>query len=166
MFEMVDPLPGALRLKMPRFVIAWSIVDLVLCSLRAVELPFLIALLFLLDCDCGKCAIHTGKYHLILWLEIASVIAIALTGITGNIAMLCRRNWAQYFCFGSALLTLCSYGVLVWQTLLFFRGGSPLAFIITMIAVTLFIMIRMALLVFDLLSIFKARLFFLERDGY
>ena len=166
MFEMVDPLPGALRLKMPRFVIAWSIVDLVLCSLRAVELPFLIALLFLLDCDCGKCFLHTGKYHLILWLEIASVIAIALTGITGNIAMLCRRNWAQYFCFASAVLTLLSYGVLVWQTLLFFKGGPPLVFIITMIAVTIFIMIRIALQVFDLISIFKARHFFLERDGY
>jgi ABC-type phosphate/phosphonate transport system permease subunit len=94
------------------------------------------------------------------------IIAIALTGITGNIAMLCRRNWAQYFCFASAVLTLLSYGVLVWQTLLFFKGGPPLVFIITMIAVTIFIMIRIALQVFDLISIFKARHFFLERDGY
>ena len=54
MFEMVDPLPGALRLKMPRFVIAWSIVDLVLCSLRALELPFLIAALILMErCGCA-----------------------------------------------------------------------------------------------------------------
>ena len=64
------------------------------------------------------------------------------------------------------MLTLLSYGVLVWQTLLFFKGGALLAFIITMIAVTIFIMIRIALQVFDLISIFKARHFFLERDGY
>ena len=84
MFEMVDPFPGALRLKMPRFVIAWSIVDLVLCSLRALELPFLIAALILMErCGCAapdKCPVAHGL-SLILWLELASAGAVAVTGL-------------------------------------------------------------------------------------
>ena len=30
MYDMIDPLPGAFRLKMPSFTVAWSVVDLVM----------------------------------------------------------------------------------------------------------------------------------------
>ena len=167
MFEMVDPLPGALKLKRPRFVIAWSIVDLVMSALRTLELPFVIAALFLLGrCETPQNELCISGCRLILWLEFSSVIAIGLAGLTGNIAMLCRRRWAQYVCFISSVLTLASFGILVWQALIFFKGSSILVFSIAIIAVTVFIMIRTALLVFNLLSLFKARLFFRERDGY
>ena len=169
MFEMVDPLPGALRLKMPRFVIAWSIVDLVLCSLRALELPFLIAALILMErCGCAapdKCPV-THSLSLILWLEVASAGAVAVTGLAGNIGMLCRRRWALYFCSVTLLLTLASYGIMMWQTLLCAKGSEPFVFVIALIAALLFIMLRMALLVFNTISLFKARHFFKERDGY
>ena len=167
MFEMVDPLPGALRLKMPRFVTAWTIVDLVMCSLRTLELPFIVAALFLLGrCEAPQNELCITGCRLILWLEFSSVLAIALTGLTGNIAMLCRRHWAQYFCFFCALLTLVNFGIMVWQTLICFKGSPTLTFSIAVIAVTLVIMLRTALLVFNLLSLVRARLFFKERDGY
>ena len=170
MFEMVDPLPGALRLKMPRFVIAWSIVDLVLCSLRALELPFLIAALILMEsCGCSapdKCIVTRGGLSLILWLELGSACAVAVTGLAGNIGMLCRRHWSLYFCFAALLFTLASYGIMVWQTLLCFKGSATLVFVIAIIAVLLFIMLRTALLVFNTISLFKAKHFFKERDGY
>lgn len=167
MFEMVDPLPGALRLKMPRFVIAWSIVDLVMSALRALELPFIVAALCLIGRHAtAQNAEFISSCRLILWLEFAMVTAVAVTGLAGNISMLCRRNFAQYLCMLSSFFTAVSYGVLVWQTLLFFNKSAVFTFCIAIIGVTLFIMLRVALLVFNLLSIFKARLFFRERDGY
>lgn len=167
MFEMVDPLPGALKLKMPGFVVAWSIVDLVMCALRTLELPFIVAALFLIGRhETAQNAALISGYRLALWLEFSMVIAIALTGLTGNIAMLCRRNWSQYFCFLSAFLTLVSYGILIWQVCICFKASSLFSLSMAIIGVTLFIMLRTALLVFDLISICKARLFFRERDGY
>ena len=167
MFEMVDPLPGALRLKMPGFIIAWRIVDLVLCALRTLELPFIILLLFLLDdVRDSREALFVADSRLVLWLEFGFVIAISAVGLTGNIAMLCRRNWSQYFCFASALITLVNFGIFVWQTMLLFGSEPPEILCFAIIAVTLFIMLRTAFLVFDLISIFKARSFFKERDGY
>ena len=167
MFEMVDPLPGAFRLKMPRFVIAWSIIDLVMTALRTLELPFIIAALFLIGRHqfSADPSLIAG-WKLVLWLEFSIVTAISVTGLAGNICMLCRRNFAQYICLLSALFTLVSYGFLVWQTLILFNRSSVPFFCIAIIAVTLIIMLRTALLVFNLLSIFKARSFFKERDGY
>ena len=169
MFEMVDPLPGALRLKMPRFVVAWSIVDLVLCSLRTLEIPFLVAALILVEsCNCSapdKCVVSHGL-SLILWLELGSVCAIGATGLPGNIGMLCRRNWAQYFCFGSIVFTLASYGIMVWQTLVYAGKFTALYFAIAVIGALLLIMLRTALLVFNIISVLKARQFFKERDGF
>ena len=167
MFEMVDPLPGALKLKMPRFVIAWTIVDLVMCSLRTLELPFVVTALFLLNChdpDIGPARL--ASLRLIFWLELGSVLAIVLSGLPGNIAMLCRRRCAQYFGLICSFMTLVSYGIVVWQMLIFLGPCSFFALSMGVIAVTLFIMMRIALLVFNLLSLFRARLFFKERDGY
>ena len=167
MFEMVDPLPGALRLKMPGFVIAWRIVDLVLCALRTLELPFIILLLVLLgDVQNSRQALFVADCRLVLWLEFGFATAISAVGLTGNIAMLCRRNWSQYFCFVSALITLVNFGIAVWQTMLLCRTGSPELLCFAIIAITLFIMLRTAFLVFDLIALFKARRFFKERDGY
>lgn len=167
MFEMVDPLPGALKLKMPGFVIAWSIVDLVMCALRTLEIPFVIAALFLIGrFEETQSAVYVSGCRLILWLEFSTVIAISLMGLTGNIAMLCRRHWAMYFCWIASFLTLISYGVLVWQVMIFFNKATFAVFSMAIIAVTVLIMLRIALLVFNILSIFRARLFFRERDGY
>ena len=167
MFEMVDPLPGAFRLKMPGFVVAWSIIDLVMTALRTLELPFIIAGLFLIDrYQPAADPVSAAGIRLALWLGFAIVIAISAAGLAGNICMLCRRNFAQYLCLSAAFFTLAGYGILVWQTFIFFSSSPVPVFIISIIAVTLFIMLRSALLVFNFLSIFKARSFFKERDGY
>lgn len=167
MYEMVDPLPGALKLPMPQFVTAWSIVDLVMVALRTLELPFIVAALLLIGrCQNEQNAALIADGRLILWLEFGMVSAIALLGLTGNIAMLCRRHWALWFTLGSHIVTLVSYGILVWQALIFFKGLSVLAFSVAIISVTIFIMLRSALLVFNFIGFFKAKAFFRERDGY
>ena len=167
MHDMVDPLPGALKLPMPQFVTAWSIVDLVMVSLRTLEIPFIVAALLLIGrCQTDQNAVCTAGVRLALWLEFGMVSAITLLGMTGNIAMLCRRHWALWFSLGSHLVTLVSYGILVWQAVILSKGFERLAFIIAIIAVTLFIMLRCALLVFNFIAFFKAKAFFRERDGY
>ena len=167
MYEMVDPLPGALKLPMPQFVTAWSIVDLVMVSLRTLELPFIAAALLLIgSCQNEQNISVIAGCRLILWLELGMASAIAVLGLTGNIAMLCRRHWALWFTLGSHFVTLVSYGILVWQALIFFKGFSPLAFAVAIISVALFIMLRSALLVFNFISFFKAKAFYRERDGY
>ena len=167
MYDMVDPLPGALKLPMPKFVTAWTIVDLVMVALRTLELPFIVAALFLIGyCQNEQNVSFIAGCRLILWLEFGMTAAIALFGLTGNIAMLCHRHWALWFTLVSHLITLASYGILVWQTLIFFKGFQLLAFTIAIISVTLFIMLRSALLVFNVISFFKAKAFFRERDGY
>ena len=167
MYEMVDPLPGALKLPMPQFVIAWSIVDLVMASVRTFELPFIAAaLLFIGQYQTDQNLAFIAACRLILWLELGMAAAIGVLGLTGNIAMLCRRHWALWFTLASHAATLVSYGVLVWQAVMFFKGYSPLAFTVAIISVSLFIMLRSALLVFNVISFFKAKAFFRERDGY
>ena len=167
MYDMVDPLPGALKLPMPQFVTAWSIVDLVMVSLRALEIPFIVAALFLIGrCQTDQNAACIAGIRLVLWLEFGMASAITLLGMTGNISMLCHRHWALWFSLGSHIVTLASYGILVWQALIIFKGFELLPFTIAIISVTLFIMFRCALLVFNFIAFFKAKAFFRERDGY
>ena len=167
MYEMVDPLPGALKLPMPQFVTAWSIVDLVMVALRTMELPFIAAALLLIGSLQNEQNIaFIAGCRLILWLELGIASAIALLGLTGNIAMLCRRHWALWFTLGSHIVTFVSYGIFIWQVLIFFKGFTPLAFVVAIISASLFVMLRSALLVFNCIGFFKAKAFFRERDGY
>ena len=165
MYDMIDPLPGAFRLKMPSFTVAWTVVDLVMVSLRALELPFLLAALLLLDVAHEPANVR-NRLYLIIALELASVILIGVSGLIGNIALLCRRHWSLGFCLASSLFTLLSYGILVWQAVLCNFTGSAMVLCWIIIGVTLFIMFRTALLIFDLISLWKAVKFFRERDGY
>ena len=165
MYDMIDPLPGAFRLKMPSFTVAWTVVDLVMVSLRALELPFLLAALLLLDVAHEPANVR-NRLYLIIALELASVILIGVSGLIGNISLLCRRHWSLGFCLASALFTLLSYGILVWQAVLCNFTGSAMVLCWIIIGVTLFIMFRTALLVFNLISLWKAVKFFRERDGY
>lgn len=167
MFEMVDPLPGALKLRMSKFVIGWSIVDLVMTALRTLELPFILAAFFLL----GRFATPENgalldNVRLILYLEAALVSALSLTGLMGNIGLLCRRHWALWCCLLSNILTIAGYALLVYQALLVGKFTSLLTFSIIMASVTLFILFRCALVVFNFIHFFKAKAFFRERDGY
>ena len=165
MYDMIDPLPGAFRLKMPSFTVAWTVVDLVMVSLRVLEVPFLLASLLLLDVAHEPANVR-NRLYLIIALELASVVLIGVSGLIGNIALLCRRHWSLWFCLASCLFTLLSYGILVWQAVLCNFTGSAMVLCWIIIGVTLFIMFRTALLVFDLISLWKAAKFFRERDGY
>jgi len=165
MYDMIDPLPGAFRLKMPSFTVAWSIVDLVMVSLRLLELPFLLAALLLLDVA-NEPATVRNRLYLIIALELASVVLIGVSGLIGNIALLCRRHWSLWFCLGSSFFTLLSYGILIWQAVLCNFTGSAMVLCWIIIGVTLFIMFRTALLVINLISLWKAARFFRERDGF
>ena len=165
MYDMIDPLPGAFRLKMPSFTVAWTVVDLVMVSLRVLEVPFLLASLLLLDVAHEPANVR-NRLYLIIALELASVILIGVSGLIGNISLLCRRHWSLWFCLVSAFFTLLSYGILVWQAVLCNFTGSAMVLCWIVIGVTLFIMFRTALLVFNLISLWKAAKFFRERDGY
>ena len=165
MYDMIDPLPGAFRLKMPSFTVAWSIVDLVMVSLRMLELPFLLAALLLLDVA-NEPATVRNRLYLIIALELASVVLIGVSGLIGNIALLCRRHWSLWFCLTSSFFTLLSYGILIWQAVLCNFTGSAMVLCWIIIGVTLFIMFRTALLVINLISLWKAAKFFRERDGF
>ena len=163
MYDMIDPLPGALRLKMPSFTVAWTIVDVVMVSLRALEFPFLLAALLLLEMEP---AAMRSRLILVIALELATVVLIAVFGLIGDIALLCRRHWSLWFCFTSVIFTLLSYGILIWQSVLLYSGRSAMVLSCLIIGVTLFIMLRTALLVFNVISLCKAVGFFRERDGY
>ena len=165
MYDMIDPLPGAFRLKMPSFTVAWTVVDLVMVSLRVLELPFLLAALLLLDVAHEPVSVR-NRLYLIIALELASVVLIGVSGLIGNIALLCRRHWSLWFCLVSSLFTLLSYGILIWQAVLCNFTGSAMILCWIIIGVTLFIMFRTGLLVFNLISLWKAVKFFRERDGY
>ena len=165
MYDMIDPLPGAFRLKMPSFTVAWTVVDLVMVSLRMLELPFLLAALLLLDVANEPAAVR-NRLYLIIALELASVVLIGVSGLIGNIALLCRRHWSLWFCLASSFFTLLSYGILVWQAVLCSFTGSAMILCWIIIGVTLFIMFRTALLIINLISLWKAARFFRERDGF
>ena len=167
MFEMVDPLPGALKLRMSKFVIGWSIVDLVMTGLRTLELPFIIAAFFLLDRfttpENGALIAHIRQA---LWVELLLVCVLSFTGLMGNIGLLCRRHRALYYCFFSNALTMAGYVILLWQALLIGQTTSLLTFCILLAAAVLVILCRCALMVFNFILYFKAKAFFKERDGY
>lgn len=160
MYDMIDPLPGALKLKMPGFSVAWTIVDLVMVSLRTLELPFIIA--FLVFSGAGG----NRALQYVLFAELICVLLISFAGLTGNIAMLCRRHWALRFCIASSLFTLFSYIVMIWQLMMLYHGRSLVLLCSMIIGAVMFIMFRSALLVFNIISIVKAARFFKERDGY
>ncbi|MBR2373146.1 MAG: hypothetical protein IKA87_02840 [Lentisphaeria bacterium] len=160
MYDMIDPLPGALKLKMPNFTVAWTIVDLVMVALRTLELPFIVFFLIFV----GKSGNAAFMWALIA--ELISVVLIAAAGLTGNIAMLCRRRWAVGICAVSAFFTFLSYAVLVWQLLVVYRSTSLLVLCCVIAGAAIFIMLRTALLVFNVISLVKARAFFRERDGF
>ena len=166
MYDMVDPLPGALRLRMPGFVTAWSIVDLVMTSLRTLELPFITAALLLMGSCMKECSFCTSGLRLALYLELGFASAITFFGLMGNSAMICRRHWSLGFSLISHLLTLASFGILVWQAVMICRGLSQMTLAIVLVSVSLFILLRTALLVFNFIAFFKAKAFFLERDGF
>ena len=167
MFEMVDPLPGALKLRMSKFGVGWSIVDLVMTSLRTLELPFIIAAFLLI----GRWATPENgaliaNVRLVLLEELLLVCALSLTGLLGNIGLLCRRRWALWSCLYCNILTVAGYALLVWQAILIGKFTSLLTFCIIMAAVALVILCRCALMVFNVILFFKAKAFFRERDGY
>lgn len=167
MFEMVDPLPGALKLRMSKFVIGWSIVDLVMAGLRTLELPFIIAAFFLFDrFTTPENAALLAHIRLALLVELVLVCFLSFTGLMGNIALLCRRHWALPYCFFSNALTMAGYGILVWQALLIGKTTSLLTFCILLASAVLIVLCRCALMVFNFILYFKAKAFFKERDGY
>lgn len=145
-----DAFPSPVAQPLPTFCLIVFIVDLVLCSLRLLMVPFsILGLMFAEDVE--------QVFGASVFAEILAGLLIGVIGIAANVMLLVKKPLGVHLGNALVALTVASYGVAVWQTVLQFgmldstaeRVGGVIGFVVVMaVRVTLLALFVVALMKF------------------